>query len=113
MVFIRNLMSGLILISTFFIFSPLDVAVFYDPYNQFYFVFMGAVYGVGLFCWYKTISYLDISNATIMLSPTPIVTAVFATFLLGELFTPFHLFGSIIVILSIVIIVKQGKNKKM
>ncbi len=110
MVFTRNLMSGLILISTFFIFSPIDVVVFFDPYNQFYFVVMGAVYGAGLFCWYKTISYLDISNATIILSPTPIVTAIFATFLLNELFTIFHLIGSVIVILSIVIIVKQKNS---
>jgi drug/metabolite transporter (DMT)-like permease len=110
MVFTRNLMSGLILISTFFIFSPIDLAVFFDPYNQFYFVLMGSVYGAGLFCWYKTISYLDISNATIILSPTPIITAIFATFLLSELFTIFHLIGSVIVILSIVIIVKQKNS---
>ena len=110
MVFTRNLMSGLILISTFFIFSPIDVVVFLNPYNQFYFVLMGAVYGAGLFCWYKTISYLEISNATIILSPTPIVTAIFATFMLNELFTIFHLIGLVIVILSIVIIVKQKNS---
>jgi drug/metabolite transporter (DMT)-like permease len=111
MVFTRNAMSGLILLITFIAFSPLDISVFYNPYNVFYFVLMGTVYGVGLFCWYKTISYLDISNATIVLSPTPIITAVFATLLLGELFTIFHLIGSIIVIFSIVIIVKQKSNK--
>ena len=113
MVFIRNMLSGVILIITYFSFSPVDLGVFYNPYNQFFFIIMGTVYGLGLFCWYKTLSYLDVSNATIVLSPTPIVTAVFATFLLGELFTIFHLIGSIIVIFSIVLIVKQGKNKKM
>ena len=71
---------------------------------------MGTVYGLGLFCWYKTLSYLDVSNATIVLSPTPIVTAIFATFLLGTIFTVFHLIGSVIVILSIVIIVKQKRD---
>ncbi len=110
MVFTRNLFSGIILFSTFLIFSPLDVSVFFNPYNQFFFVFMAAIYGSGLFCWYKTLSYLEVSDATIVLSPTPIVTAIFATFLLGELFTIFHLIGLVIVILSIVIIVKQKKD---
>lgn len=110
MVFIRNILSGFILISTFFIFSPNNLSVFYDPYNWFYFVLMGTVYGFGLFFWYKTLSYLDVSNATIVLSPTPIVTAIFATLLLGDSFTIFHLIGSIIVICSIVIIVKLKKE---
>ena len=84
MVFTRNLFSGTILLITFFIFSPLDVSVFIDPYNQFYFLVFGGLYGAGLFCWYKTLSYLDVSNATIILSPTPIVTAIFATFVLDR-----------------------------
>ena len=110
MVFIRNTLSGIILIFTFFSFSSANLGIFYNPLNWFFFILMGIVYGLGLFCWYKTLSYLDISNATIVLSPTPIVTAIFATFLLGELFTIFHLIGSVIVILSIVIIVKLKKE---
>ena len=110
MVFIRNMMSGVILIITFFIFSPVDLSVFLNPFNQFFFITMGTVYGLGLFCWYKTLSYLDVSNATIILSPTPIVTAMFATFFLGELFTIFHLIGSVLVIFSIIMIVKQKKD---
>jgi len=111
MVFIRNTLSGVILIVTYFIFSPVDISVFFNPYNQFFFIIMGTVYGLGLFCWYKTLSYFDVSNATIILSPTPIVTAIFATLLLGEIFTLFHLIGSAIVIVSIVIIIKQKNNR--
>ena len=110
MVFIRNTLSGIILIVTFTIFSPVGFSTFYDPLNWFYFIIMGTVYGLGLFCWYKTLSYLDVSNATIVLSPTPIATAIFAIFLLGTVFTIFHIIGSIIVILSIIIIVKQKRD---
>jgi len=110
MVFIRNSLSGIILIITFAIFSPVGFNVFYDPLNWFFFIVMGTVYGLGLFCWYKTLSYLDVSNATIVLSPTPVVTAIFATFILGAVFTIFHLIGSVIVILSIIIIVKQKRD---
>jgi len=110
MVFIRNILSGIILIVTFAIFSPVGFDIFYDPLNWFFFILMGTVYGLGLFCWYKTLSYLDVSNATIVLSPTPVVTAIFATFILGAVFTVFHLIGSAIVISSIIIIVKQKRD---
>jgi drug/metabolite transporter (DMT)-like permease len=105
MVFLRNLLSGIILIATYFLFFPFsNLSLFSAPLNQIYFVSMGVVYGFGLFCWYKTLSYLDVSKATIIFSPTPIVTAIFAYFLLGRIFTIFHLIGTIIVITSIIII---------
>lgn len=112
MVFIRNFLSGIILFSTYFLFFPLtNISLLFVPINQFYYISMGAVYGVGLYCWYKTLSYLDVSKATILFSLTPIITAIFATLFLGELFSPFHFIGSVIVILSIVIIVKQKQKK--
>ncbi|MBA7511719.1 hypothetical protein ES705_03715 [subsurface metagenome] len=111
MVFIRNILSGIILFSTYFLFFPFEnISLLFVPINQFYYISMGAVYGAGLYCWYKTLSYLDVSKATILFSPTPIITAIFATLFLGELFTIFHLIGLVIIIVSIVIIVKQKKE---
>jgi len=111
MVFIRNFLSGIILFSTYFLFFPFNnISLLFVPINQFYYISMGVVYGVGLYCWYKTLSYLEVSKATILFSPTPIITAIFAMLFLGDIFTPFHFIGSVIVILSIVIIVKQKKD---
>jgi len=112
MVFIRNILSGIILFSTYFLFFPFEnIGLLFVPINQFYYISMGAIYGAGLYCWYKTLSYLDVSKATILFSPTPIITAIFATLFLGELFTIFHLIGLVIIIVSIVIIVKQKEKK--
>lgn len=111
MVFIRNILSGIILFSTYFLFFPFEnISLLFVPINQFYYISMGTVYGAGLYCWYKTLSYLDVSKATILFSPTPIITAIFATLFLGEIFTIFHLIGFVIIIISIVIIVKQKKE---
>jgi len=111
MVFIRNILSGIFLFSTYFLFFPFEnISLLFVPINQFYYISMGAIYGAGLFCWYKTLSYLDVSKATILFSPTPIITAIFATLFLGELFTIFHLIGLVIIIVSIVIIVKQKEE---
>jgi len=107
-VFIRNAIGGIILISTYFLFFPLEnVKLFYDPINFFWFFAMGAVYGTGLFFWYKTLVYLDVNKASILVSPTPITTAIYATLLLGEIFTIYHLIGTIIVMVSIIMIVKE------
>jgi drug/metabolite transporter (DMT)-like permease len=108
MVFLRNILSGIILISAYLIFFPIsNFQLLLDPINAFFYVLMGTVYGLGLFCWYKALYYLDVSIATIVFAPTPIVTAIFATGMLGEAFTIFHLIGMLIVILSIYVIVKQ------
>lgn len=108
LVFIRNFISGLILISTYFLFFPIEnVSLFYNFENLFFMWAMGVVYCAGLFCWYKTLSYLDVSKASILVSPTPIATALFATLLLGETFTIYHVIGISIIIISIIVIVKQ------
>jgi len=110
MVFLRNILSGIILISLYIIFFPIEnFKLFLDPINIFFFISMGTVYGFGLFSWYKTLSYLEVSKATIVLSPTPIVSAIFAALILGEQYTIFHIIGTIIVIISIIIIVNQKK----
>ncbi|MCK4285361.1 MAG: DMT family transporter [Candidatus Lokiarchaeota archaeon] len=114
MVFIRNIISGIILLTIYLIIFPVEnLRVFNDPVNLFFFIAMGVVYGSGLFCWYKTLSYLDVSKATIIIAPTPIVTSLFASFLLGELFTIFHLIGTSLVIISIIMIVRQKEISKV
>lgn len=114
MVFIRNIISGIILLTIYLIIFPVEnLNVFNDPVNLFFFIAMGVVYGSGLFCWYKTLSYLDVSKATIIIAPTPIVTSLFASFLLGELFTIFHLIGISLVIISIIMIVRQKEISKV
>ncbi|MFW9901586.1 MAG: DMT family transporter [Candidatus Thorarchaeota archaeon] len=110
MVFIRNFISGLILISTYLIFFTPNLNLFIEPANLLFFLTMGAVYGTGLVCWYLTLSYLDVSKATTLLAPTPISSAVFASFILGEQFTIAHLIGTILIIISIVIIMKEKKK---
>ncbi len=112
-VFIRNAIGAVILTSTFLlIFFPTIPFVFKDPINLIFYVLMGIVYSTGLYFWYKTLSYLDASKATILVSPTPIITAIFSVFILGEQFTIFHLIGSLIVIFSIIMIVREPKKRE-
>ena len=107
-VFLRSTISGAALISTYFIFYPIEnLQLLFNSENQLFILIMGCVYGFALFFWYKVLGYLGTSKGTAVTSPTPIITALFATIILGEVFTIFHLIGSAIVILSIIIIVKK------
>ena len=110
LVFSRNVLSGIILFSTYFLLFPLEnFNLLFKPLNIFYFLTMGAVYSIGLFCWYKVLTYLDVAKASVLGSPTPIITAFFAIFL-GEIFTGFHLIGLFIIIISIYFIVRNKKE---
>lgn len=107
-VFMRNLISGLILFFTYFLFFPLkNILIVIDPQYFIYFLLMGVDYGFSLFLWYKSLTYLEIGKASVILSLTPIVTAFFSFILLGELFSIFHLIGTFIIVISIIIIVRQ------
>ncbi len=107
-VFIRNVISGTILISTYFIFFPLsNINLLFDPINMFFFVTIGFFYAFDVLYWYRAIQKIDISKASIIVSPMPILVAFFAYLILGEIFTIYHLIGTLIVIGSIIMIVRK------
>ncbi|TFG03356.1 MAG: DMT family transporter [Promethearchaeota archaeon] len=113
-VFFRNLISGVILFFTYITIFPLsNLLIILDPFNFLFFVLMGLVYGFSLYFWYKTLSYIEIGKAGIINSATPIISAFFASIILGEIFTIYHLIGMIIVIFSIIMIVRQRKKEKI
>ena len=110
-VFIRNFISGILLTIIYFLVCPLEnIFIVINPINFIFFLIMGLDYGISLFLWYKTLTYIQIGKAAIIISLTPIVSSFFSFLFLGELFTIYHLIGNIIIILSICMIMKE-KNK--
>lgn len=110
-VFIRNFISGILLTIIYFLVCPLEnIFIVINPINFIFFLIMGLDYGISLFLWYKTLTYIQIGKAAIIISLTPIVSSFFSFLFLGELFTIYHLIGTIIIILSICMIMKE-KNK--
>jgi len=107
-VFIRNLCSGIILTLIYLVVFPQEnFLLLLDFDNLIFFILMGLDYGFSLFFWYKTISYIQIGKAGIINSLTPIVSAFFSFIFLGIIFTIFHLIGTIIIIISIFMIVRE------
>ena len=113
MCFMRNFISGLFLAFTYFIFFPLEnVNLLLDSINLFFIILMGISYGTALFCWYKLLTYLGTSKSSVMASGDVIITIIFATILLGEFLTIYHIIGTIIVIISVIMIVKTRRGKE-
>jgi len=111
LVFIRNLISGIILIIIYILFFPLsNLMLIFEPLNFAFFIIMSVDYGLSLYLWYKALTYIEIGKASIIISLTPIVSSVFSFLFLGEEFTLFHLIGIIIIIISIIMIVRGKKN---
>ncbi|MHA1104904.1 MAG: DMT family transporter [Promethearchaeota archaeon] len=107
-VFIRNLLSSCILIIFYAIIFPIDnFLIVITDNNLYFFLMMGIDYGLALYAWYKTLTFIEIGKASIVISFTPIISSFFSFILLGETFTIFHLIGMIIVIFSIFMIVRK------
>jgi drug/metabolite transporter (DMT)-like permease len=112
LVCIRNTISSIFLFSTYFLFYPLEnVNILLNPISLSWGILMGGAYGGGLYLWYKCLENISVSKATIIISGNLLFTVIFAMFLLGELFTFFHLMGTILVIMSIIVIVNQKKEE--
>jgi len=107
-VFIRNFISGVLLTIIYFLVFPLEnIFIIINPNNLIFFIIMGLDYGISLFFWYKALTYIQIGKASVIISLTPIVSSFFSFLFLGELFTIYHLIGTIIIIFSIYVIMKE------
>ena len=112
-VFIRNILSGIILLLTYFIFFPLEglITVFSPEYLIYPFL-MACDWGFSLVFWYRTLSYIPIGKAGVIMSLTPITSAIFSWIILGNEITYYHLIGITIIIVSIYMIVREKKEEK-
>ena len=112
-VFIRNILSGLIMLLIYFIFFPLEgLITVFSPENLIYPFVMALDWGISLLFWYRTLSYMQIGKSGVIMSLTPISSAFFSWIILGEEITYFHLIGIAIMIVSIYMIVREKNDKK-
>ncbi|TFG29127.1 MAG: EamA family transporter [Promethearchaeota archaeon] len=110
--FIRYTISGIFLICTYFIFYPItNISLLFEPINILFFLLIGFLYGFDVLFWYKSLSHIEMSKVSVLVSPMPILVAFFAFIILGESFTIFHLLGTIVIIFSIIMIVKKRPAK--
>ena len=107
-VFIRNTIAGSVLICGYFIFFPIsNIILLLNPLHIFFFALMAFFYSFDVLFWYKSLEHIEVSKASVIVSPMPILVAFLAYLILGEVVTIYHLIATIIVVDSILIIVRK------
>ena len=79
---------------------------------QLYGFLMGIVYYLELVNWFYAVKHIDVSVASSITTPTPIITMIFALTFLNEAIEPYQLISLIIVFVSLYGLLWFGKVKK-
>ena len=114
-IYIRTLISTVILGVFTFSLNPLSVSLFFN-WNNLLFMFLIALsYAVGHFGWYTSIKNIDLALSSAIQAPQPILTSIFAFFILGDTLELYHYIGLAVIFLSILIILydKQRLSKPL
>jgi len=96
---------GLIFIFPFYIFESLDNGFLPDKITEFYMISYVAIFAgiISFFCWNKGVSIIGANRAGFFLHLIPVFSSFWAIFFLKEMFSLFHLIGSILILLGIIL----------
>lgn len=117
-IFIR---SGVITLTIFFIniFVQGFQATLYSftQINHLFFAFlMGGTYFLMHLSWYNSISLIDLSYASALVTPSPVITALLSFLILDDSIENYHIIGMIIMIIGLYLMIffksKKDKEKK-
>jgi len=72
---------------------------------------MGIVYYLELVNWFSAVKHVDVSVASTITTPTPIITMVFALFILKESIELYQILAMIIVLVSLYSLIWSGRAK--
>ncbi len=71
---------------------------------------MGLVYYVELICWFYAVRYIDVSLASSIAAPAPVLTTVFAVLFLGDAVETYQIIALMIVVASIYGLLLAGRR---
>lgn len=109
-IFTRNILGACFLLIVYVMVFPIEnLGWLLVPEYLSSALLMALSYALGHFCWYKCLEKLPISIATGVVSPTPLVTGLFGMLFLGSSFTALDIIGTIVVITSIILIMREKR----
>ncbi|WP_371803377.1 DMT family transporter [Candidatus Lokiarchaeum ossiferum] len=86
--------------------------------NHLFFAFlMGGTYFLMHLSWYNSISLIDLSYASALVTPSPVITALLSFIILGEPIKGYHIIGMAIMLIGLYLMIyikakKRNKEKK-
>lgn len=98
----RVFYGSLFLLVTYVLFGSGDVTPLYTSRNLLTVLFLGLIPTAGgIVLWHKGLEKINLSKATPLLAPYPLVSVVLAWPLLGEIPSPFQVLGLVLMILGL------------
>ena len=113
--FIRVFVSSIILFTIAASVNGLNSVIngFFSVEFQIFGFIMGLVYYLELVNWFYAVKHVDVSVASSITTPTPVITMVLAIIILHESIEIYQILAMGIVILSLYGIIYSGKKKKV
>lgn len=97
----KFLYAGIILLIFSTLFGTNQFEIFFEPLNLALILLLGTTAVIGYILWLEAIKRINVSKATVLISPYPIISVIFAWFILSELPSIFQIIGLIAVIIGI------------
>ena len=88
-------------------FVPLAVEALINPFS----ILMGLIYFTELVLWFTSLRHIDLSFASSVTTPWPVLTMVLAVFMLGDSIEPYQVGASLVVIACIYGLAAAGIRK--
>ncbi|TKJ18090.1 MAG: hypothetical protein CEE43_18740 [Promethearchaeota archaeon Loki_b32] len=82
-----------------------------NPEFQIFGFLMGIVYYLELVNWFYAVKHVDVSVASMITTPTPVITMAFVLFILKESIELYQIIAMIIVFLSLYGLLWSGREK--
>ncbi len=116
-IFIR---SGVITLSIFIVNSIVygfqSIFASFAQFDHLFFAFlMGGTYLLMHISWYTSIKFIDLSYASALVTPSPIITALLSFLILNEPIESYHIIGMIILFVGLYLMIyfkAKARNKK-
>lgn len=86
------------------------VSAFMNPLFQAFALMMGVAYYLELVAWFSAIRHIDVSLASAVTTPSPILTTIFAVILLQEELQGFQVIALVVILISLYGILLKSKH---
>ncbi|MHA1673571.1 MAG: DMT family transporter [Promethearchaeota archaeon] len=97
-----GIITTILLIISLFLFGFQEVISVFLSWNAFVSSFlMGFIYFLMHYSWYNSIRAISIAYASALVTPSPLITALFAWMFLNEPLLPYHFIGLLITIIGL------------
>ncbi len=109
----RNIFGGIFLLCIQLLFAPNQLIEAMNPLTMVLFIAQGLVLALGHLTWYLGVQKINLSKATAIIIPYPLVAIALSIVFLGEQLTYIHIIGGAIIFIAIIALTRIESLQKV